>query len=257
MDCTEARTHLLDRRRGRLDDSLRGPLDAHLADCADCRREDAADGALSELLDARLPRRPAPPSLRRALEARLEPRRTLRARGQWMRTFAAMAAGAAIAVLAMILWRDRSSAEQAMVGEAVNDYLRVRYSEHPVEIESGGIHQVKPWFQGRIDFAPLTSFGGDDEFPLQGGAVSYFVDRKAAAYIFTRRLHVVVLFVFRADGLPWPGLGLRPIGRARGTFVTSHGYHVALWHEGDLGYALVSDVNETDLTVLAAKIAGP
>ena len=33
----------------------------------------------------------------------------------------------------------------SVVAEAINDHLRVLYSEHPVEIESGGIHQVKPW----------------------------------------------------------------------------------------------------------------
>jgi hypothetical protein len=30
-----------------------------------------------------------------------------------------------------------------------------------------------------------------------------------------------------------------------------------LWRQGDLGYALVSDVNEADLLALGAKIATP
>ena len=54
---------------------------------------------------------------------------------------------------------------------AVNDHLRVLASQHPLDIESGGIHQVKPWFEGRLDFAPVVSFLGDEEFPLRGGAV--------------------------------------------------------------------------------------
>src|SRR5262249_47486623 len=47
---------------------------------------------------------------------------------------------------------------------------------HRLEVEAGGIHQVKPWFAGKLDFAPVIAFGGDADFPLQGGAVEYFLD---------------------------------------------------------------------------------
>jgi anti-sigma factor RsiW len=143
-----------------------------------------------------------------------------------------------------------------MLAEAVNDHLRVLYSDHPIEVESGGIHQVKPWFAGRLDFAPVVAFGGDDDFPLQGGAVGYFLDRKAATFIFKRRLHVITLFVFRAEGLPWPAVPTHRVGAAHGTLETSRGYHAIMWREGDLGYALVSDVDPTDLDTLALEVEG-
>jgi anti-sigma factor RsiW len=152
--------------------------------------------------------------------------------------------------------RERAS-DGALVDEAVNDHLRVLYSDHPIEVQSGGIHRVKPWFQGRLDFAPIVEFGGDDDFPLEGGSVGYFIDRKAATFVFKRRLHEITLFVFRAQGLHWPVSGLRPIGAAQGTVDSRRGFHVALWRQGDLGYALVSDVNEADLLALGAKIATP
>jgi anti-sigma factor RsiW len=253
MDCNEARTHLLGRRRGTLPADVRVTLDGHLATCAACQREDAADEQLSSLLEGRLPKRPAPASLRRALEAQW-PARPRRARTLG-RTFVAMAAGAAVAVLASYAWR-ASTPDKTMLAEAVNDHLRVLYSEHPLEVESGGVHQVKPWFEGRVDFAPVTGFGGDDDFPLEGGAVSYFLDRKAATYVYKHRLHVITLFVFRAEGLKWASGGLVPIGRARASVETSRGFHVLLWREDDLGYALVSDVDEHELATLAAKIAG-
>jgi anti-sigma factor RsiW len=144
---------------------------------------------------------------------------------------------------------------ETLFAEAVNDHLRVLYAERPIEVESGGVHQVKPWFSGRLDFAPILRFGGDDEFPLQGGAVAYFLDRKAAAFEFKRRLHPITLFVFRAEGLSWPSPS-RPLGGARAALQTQRGFHVLLWRQGDLGYALVSDVDERDLVTLGAKIAG-
>jgi anti-sigma factor RsiW len=132
----------------------------------------------------------------------------------------------------------------------------VLYAQHPLEVESGGIHQVKPWFEGRVDFAPVVPFAGDDDFPLQGGSVAYFVDRKAATFVFKRRLHLMTLFVFRADGLAWPALARDHVGSAPASIVTSRGFHVMLWRANDLGYALVSDVNEADVRALAEKIGG-
>jgi anti-sigma factor RsiW len=256
MNCSEARAYLLDRRRGTLAGELLAPLEAHLAGCAACRHEDAADRVLSDRLEQYLPKRPAPASLKRALEARWAPPRPRTRASNAGRTVVAIAVGAALAVGGSATWRARS-ADGAMVAEAVNDHLRVLYSEHPLDVESGGIHQVKPWFEGRLDFSPVTAFAGDEDFPLQGGAVAYFLDRKAATYVFKRRLHEITLFVFRAEGLSWPAVGLRPIGGARGTLQTSRGFHVLLWNRGDLGYALVSDVDERDLDALGAKIAGP
>jgi anti-sigma factor RsiW len=142
-----------------------------------------------------------------------------------------------------------------MLTEAVNDHLRVLYSEHPVEVQSGGIHQVKPWFEGRVDFAPVVPFAGDDDFPLQGGSIAYFLDRKAATFVFKRRLHLITLFVFRADGLPWPAIATVPVGDVRGTLESSRGFHTLLWRKGDLGYALVSDADPKDLETLAGKVA--
>ena len=260
MDCNESRTHLVDCRRGTLAADLGAAVDAHLATCVACRHEDAADAQLSVLLEDRLSRPRAPDSLKRLLEERwLEPAGRMPRTRRWARfgkTAAAMVAGAALALAVVFALRARAP-DRALVVEAVNDHLRVLYSDHPLEVESGGIHRVKPWFEGRLDFAPVIEFAGDDDFPLQGGSVGYFIDRKAATFVFKRRLHEITLFIFRADGLHWPRMGLRPIGAARGTVEMSRGFHVALWQEGDLGYALVSDVNEADLVALGAKVAGP
>jgi anti-sigma factor RsiW len=273
MDCNLARSLLLDRRRGTPTEPgaepERAALEEHLEGCPACRQEDLADRELSILLEERLPRTVAPASLRRAIEARLaqagpealpapRPSDRARARPTLRRAAVGLAAAAALA-LALVLvvrWRPRPGpAQEPMITEAVNDYLRVVYSEHPLEIASGGIHQVKPWFEGRLDFAPVVPFAGDDDFPLQGGAIAYFLDRKAATFVFKRRLHTITLFVFRSEGLPWPTAGLTPVGHAQARLETSRGFHALLWHEADLGYALVSDVDPRDLVTLGGKIA--
>jgi len=252
MDHTEARDYLLDHRRGLLPADVAARVASHLSGCEACRREDAADAALSAVLDVRLPRRNAPDRLHRAVGERMdrEARRAPAFRPWPLATLAAVAIAAAL----LLLWR--SPQPDAMVAEAVNDHLRVLYSTHPRDVEGGGVHRVKPWFEGKVDFAPVVGFGGDEDFPLTGGSVAYFIDRKAAAYIYERRLHVITLLVYRADGLPWSPVPTVSLGRARATERTVRGFNVLVWREGDLGYSLVSDLNLQELEALGAKIAG-
>jgi anti-sigma factor RsiW len=251
MNCDEARILFSDRRKGSLDASVRRELEAHLTTCEACAAEARADDALAGAL-TRLPSRRAPDHLRRELAARFvtSPRSRLAPR---LRTFAALAAGAAMAI-AIVFGARAFSGDDAMLGEAVGDHLRLLYSEHPLEVASGGVHQVKPWFAGRLDFAPVVGFGGDSDYPLEGGAVALFLDRKAAAFEFKRRLHPITLFVFRSEGLHFP-IATTSLGSVRATRSTSRGFHVLLWQKGDLGYALVSDVAEADLALLGEKIA--
>lgn len=144
-----------------------------------------------------------------------------------------------------------------MVREAVNDHLRVVGRPQPLDVESGNMHQVKPWFTGRLDFAPVVPFLGDQEFPLEGGTVGYFLDRGAAVFVYHRRLHTVSLFVFRAEGLPWPGRDWKPLDGRPAHSSTFRGFNVVLWRAGGLGYALVSDLDSTELHQLAGKLLSP
>jgi anti-sigma factor RsiW len=211
---------------------------------------DPNDAALTEAL-RRLPRRRASEAFKRSLEARFAPKPR---RGRRMLLALSAAAGAAVLSVGLTVAWQQHTASQQLYTEAVNDHLRLLYAERPIEIESGGVHQVKPWFAGRLDFAPALGFGGDEEFPLQGGAVAYFLDRKAAAFEFKRRLHPITLFVFRADGLAWPTATLS-LGTVRASVQTERGFHTLLWREADLGYALVSDLDEHELSRLGAKLA--
>lgn len=259
MTCDEARDRLLDAQRDRLDPEARAALRAHLGECVACAHEEAAEALLTEALEQRLPQHGAPVALKRRLAAGWPVTRTAApsAWRRWGRYLVPAATLAAVLLLVLPLAARRASerASGQMVAEAVNDHLRILSSQHPLDIESGGIHQVKPWFEGRLDFAPVVRFEGDQDFPLRGGAVGYYLDRKAAVFVFGRRLHRISLFVFRADGLPWPSRGLQRVGGTQARITTSRGFTSVLWRDGELGYALVSDVDPAELTRLAERLA--
>jgi anti-sigma factor RsiW len=252
VDCEIARTHLLDAQAGRLAPDVEADLRAHLGTCGACSHENAVEQALTEALERRLPQHPASLALKRRLAAQWPAPPAVRRtpwRG-WSRWLVPAAAVAVLLVVAVPAYQGRRDAgAERLASEAVNDHLRVLQPERPLGITNTGIHQVKPWFAGRLDFAPVVTFEGDADFPLKGGAVEYFLDRRAAVFVYGRRLHTVSLFVFRPEGVALPARG-----RAERSV---RGFNVILWRAGDLGYALVSDLNAGELRMLAERLAAP
>jgi anti-sigma factor RsiW len=273
MDCTVVREQLA-RFGGSVDSALEPATLRHIRACPACLDHQSVEMETDDLLSAKLPRLQASPRLKERLRTlasdKLAAQESYRRAGysrfqRWAIPMAAAALSAAVVWCALRV-QNRGN-DNALVAEAVNDHLRIISSSHPVEIESGGIHQVKPWFTGRLDFAPRMSFSGDDEFPLLGGSVGYLLDRKAAVFVFKCRLHTITLLVFPNTRLTWPtsrplrlgaeaGAG-SPAGGVDATEQEWRGFNVLAWKRADLGFALVSDVNRADLIKLATRIAEP
>jgi anti-sigma factor RsiW len=73
-------------------------------------------------------------------------------------------------------------------------------------------------------------------------------------FVFGHRLHKLTLLVFPADQLPWRAEGLKPLGPIAVDEQSGRGFNVLLWRNGELGYALVSDVSAADLERLAPRL---
>jgi anti-sigma factor RsiW len=236
MDCAQAQPLLLDFSRGRLSPELTAEVERHLAGCESCRVQVERERALDTALKL-LPRPPLPESLASRLSG------PSRWRPRWEQVAVLVAAAACVGLFVTA----RQPRPDRIVEEAVNDHVRQLLRSTPVEIASSDHHQVKPWFADKVDFAPVVHFEGDSDFPLVGGSVGYFIDRKAAVFSYARRLHHISLFVMPATGLRWPsGIEAR----------TARGFSVLLWQEGELAYALVSDLNESELRQLAEHVRG-
>jgi anti-sigma factor RsiW len=183
-------------------------------------------------------RMPAPHRLRDQLARRhLAPRRPWRA---WIPAFTLGAATAA--AVALLVVRAPATEVAAVDEEIVGDHLRIVSALHPLDVESNDMHNVKPWFTGRLDFTPPVNFTSDDEFHLRGGSIAVFQGHKAAAFVYQRRLHTITLLVY-ADAA----------ARAR-TETTRRGFHVIRWASGGFGLALASDIGWDDLRQLEARL---
>src|SRR5207245_4945629 len=101
---------------------------------------------------------------------------------------------------------------------------------------------------------PGVTFEGDADFPLKGGSVAYFRDRKAAIFVYARRLHPISLLVFRADGLPWPSRNPTRVGGLDALATSERGFNVIVWLRRVLGYTLVFDVDAGVVAALAERM---
>src|SRR6185369_16463704 len=190
MDCSKVREMSVDLQRGTLAAEPASEARAHLLTCPACRAHADAERALSDVLEARLPRFAAPIALQRRIAAGWPASgSTARApRRPWTRSRVIAAAAALSTALAVVvggttavLVQDQADARR-VADEAVNDHLRV-LGGAPLAQVTGGLHEVKPWFGGKLDFAPTVGFAGNSEFPLQGGAVEPFLNRRAAVFV--------------------------------------------------------------------------
>jgi anti-sigma factor RsiW len=181
-------------------------------------------------------REPAPAHLRRKLERRYGRRGGRR----WLVPSLSALAGAAMAALVLLVVRPAPAPAPDIASEAVGDHLRV-LGARGLDVEANDLHNVKPWFAGKLDFTPPITFLGDEVFQLKGGNVAVFLGHKAAAFVYGHRLHVLSLFVFESADTAT---------RER----TIQGFHVLTWGSAGFGFALVSDINWDDLRALKSRL---
>lgn len=249
---------------GELDAANVLAIEAHLKACADCSAELARIGAVRSMLAEADVGSRASPALRASIDAMLDaetrpaaetasgPRRSDAAGASappravgWARGVAAhvgsgrWASGALAGVaasLALVLALPQLT-HTGIEDQLVQSHVRSLMVGHLTDVATSNRHVVKPWFNGKIDFAPPVPELAGAGFPLVGGRLDYVDDHAVAAIVYRRRLHFINLFVRPA------GAWSPPIAVAK----RLEGYSLLRWTEGGLEYWAVSDVDPGDL----------
>ncbi len=225
---------------GELDAAAAAALAAHRAECPICTAAAAELAQARTLFDAGL-YQTMPEDVRGRVMARLAaaaPHRTAapglgwwgRWRSQWRFTAAGFGAGAACAAaLALVVL---TPTQPNLVDEVVAGHIRALQPGHLEDVPSTDQHTVKPWFDGRIDFAPPVKDLAAERFPMRGGRLDYVGGRPVAALVYQHDKHLIDLFV-------WPA----GAGAAHPPEAAEHdGYNVVHWTQDGMALWAVSDL---------------
>ena len=194
----------------------------------------------------------APDSLRAkirasiAADAREHKRPAIR---DWGWNLGGMALAAAVAGALswnVALMQARGGTDEEQIARDVEGaHIRSLMAAHFNDVASTDQHTVKPWFQGKLDFAPTVLEPENTGFTLLGGRLDYLNGRPVAAVTYRHRLHMVNLFEWPADDAADRAPALQ----------AHHGYSTVSWKHRGLEYRMISDTAGADLLEFARKLA--
>ena len=238
MNCELSQLHLHGYLDGELDAAGAANFERHLSSCPECAEALAAEERLRQsLAQAELYER-APEVLRRRIQSSLPTPSApkLTSRRLWLQLAAAALIGAVASYFAWRQVSNRGSFDQEVAAAAVDAHLRALQPGHLADVESTDQHTVKPWFEGRLDFAPPVRDFGEDGFPLTGGRLDVIHGNTVAALVFARRKHIVSVFVWKPQTAE-PGSGQGQ----------EQGYSWLAWQQDGFVFCAVSDAAPADL----------
>ena len=212
----------------------------HLSACAACHRRVAQRDALGRMVRG-APYYSAPDRLRQRVLGQTTRSRSVRRVLTW-------AAAATIAVSVgggLTLLRSSQASRGDIADLVVDGHVRSLMANHLFDVQSTDQHTVKPWFLGKLDFAPPVVDLAQRGFPLVGGRLDYLAGEPVAALVYQRQKHTINLFVGPERG----GRSTAPLVR------TVRGFHMHHWTRAGMSFWAVSDLNDTELTQFVSALA--
>ncbi len=222
-------------------------VEQHLQGCRSCSREYQDQMALRSALNASTLYKRAPARLekniRASIRAATRPTPTPRS-FSWL--WPALAGGLVVAVVALLLFfvvRPPSAPTTDLADQVVASHVRSMMGNHLTDVLSSDQHTVKPWFDGRLDFAPQVQDLASQGFPLVGGRLDYIDNRPVAALVYSHGPHIINLFVWPSTGGSIPAM-------------TRQGYNIIQWTGSGMTYWAVSDMNMDELRTFVQLYQG-
>ena len=240
MTCHEAISALDAYIDDELPEQQAAPVRTHVRSCVYCfqraRDRESLRRMLSTLPYYRAPTRLGPAISTRGATGRVPPKARL-----WMLAAATLVISVG-AVAGFRTWA-RMHVATIIAEQVMARHVNALATQHLVDVRSSDQHTVKPWFQGKLDFAPPVVDLADAGFPLIGGRVDTIDGRTFAALVYQRRLHIITAFVNDAEE-PLPGELVQTI----------RGFHERHWTQQGMCFWIVSDLNEQELTEFASLV---
>ena len=213
----------------------------HLTTCVACRSQYAALQEMSDMI-SETGRYETPAGLGQHLQQTLDREQAtaghnLTGLRGYQQLGYGLVAGLLLGVLGHVWYADNSSHQQALVQWLVSEHIDAQLADHFLDIASSNQHNVKPWFNGKVDYAVPVKDLKDEGFNLLGGRIDYNGKKAIAALGYRFRQHVINLFI-------WPEQTPMPADLKQRQY---RGYNLSGWEKEGLWYLAVSDLNVHDM----------
>jgi anti-sigma factor RsiW len=245
MNCQEIQPLLHAYSDGELDAARSLEIEKHIHTCPECRQAYRNQSVLKNAITSSAPYYKAPASLRHGIltaaslqTAAGEPAKPRARHWQWNNLTAgiAMAACLLFGFFIALEFQQHSTDGGQLIGELTSSHIRSLLADHLIDVVSTDQHTVKPWFDGKLDFAPPVNDLAAQGYPLAGGRLDYINGRTVAVLIYKKQKHFINLYI-------WPSTGSEETLQ----FGNDNGYHLVNWTHSGMTFWAVSDVNPKDL----------
>lgn len=253
MKCASARNLIEPHLDGELNPDLQARIQDHLAACDPCNEAFSRLRELQTNIRTQLPHYDAPAHFReRVLESLREVAKHGAADGggtrwslpwRWM----AIAASALLAVSVagnVTLFQARSGGLDIVTQNVLSSHVRSLIGTHLLDVPSSDQHTVKPWFNGRLDYAPPVEDLAASGFTLVGGRLDYVGHRRVAVLTYHYHKHVLDVYVFPETD---------PGAESPASTLVRDGYSLARWHDDGMVWWAITDAAPDSLA--AFKVA--
>ncbi|VXC74584.1 putative transmembrane anti-sigma factor [Burkholderia sp. 8Y] len=144
-------------------------------------------------------------------------------------------------VLGAVLWMQTAAhipADSPIAQEIVSSHVRSLMSDRPIDVLSSDKHTVKPWFNGRIDYAPPVIDPAGPGFALVGGRLDYIGHRPVAVVVYRYLKHPIDVYVFPDKTSAVPQKDAKAIVTR-----SDDGYALARWSDQGMTFWAVTDAS--------------
>jgi anti-sigma factor RsiW len=241
LDCKESQEFLHAYGDGELELAKHLEMECHLKECQACARARSNQQTLRSALKTSSLYFQAPANLRQRIQKSVHsasapaPRFRVLRQWHWLPVAAALACIALTSWIFLWLLSGRSN-DDLLVKELLASRARAQLlASHRIDVASSDQHTVKPWFDGKLDFAPVVKDLAAQGFPLLGGRLDYVDNRSVAVLIYQRHHHYIDLFM-------WPASE-----HAINQSMTRQGYNLYRWTRSGLTFWAISDLNDKEM----------
>jgi anti-sigma factor RsiW len=162
----------------------------------------------------------------------------------FVQQFASMAAVCLLSVFGTWAVMHQPGSMPETEHDVVAAHVRSLLQNSTIQVVSSDQHTVRPWFNGKVEFAPPVKDLTAEGFPLYGGRLDYVDGHRVATLVYHHGPHTISVFV-------WPEASP---SAASPLLAQMEGLNVLSWTKDGMVWWAVSDMDQSEMKELRALL---